>query len=63
MKYFYQGLSVLCDLPHLVTTEAGVGDPGEGGHGVRLGEDVEHGPVCELPHHGAGEEEGDKLAG
>ena len=48
---------------HTLTTEAGVGDPGEGGHDVLLGEDGEHGPVYEVPGHGVGEEEGDKLEG
>ena len=36
IKYFYLMLSVLCDLPHSVTTEADVGDPGEAGHSVLL---------------------------
>ena len=61
IKYFYLMLSVLCDLPHSVTTEGDVGDPGEGRHGVLVSDGGEHDPVYVVPRHGVGEEEGDKL--
>ena len=59
----YQRNLLLFDLPLSFMTEADVGDPGQGGHGVLISDVGEHDPVKVVPGHWVTEQEGHKLAG